>query len=270
MDKIFKKYGKEKLEEAVKNSNSFVEATRFLGLDPINENDRKNVMRSIKNNNIFYYHFKTINRITEFDKEKISILIEKCDNYVEILKELKLPISYSEKLRNYLYRNKMSFSYKKKLLNSKVWNKEILIELIKESKTQSEVLNKMKLRSAGSNFYTLKKYIKLFDIDTSHFIKNYNIMINFNTIPLYEILVENSTFNRNHLKERLYKESLKDRKCELCGQDENWNGKKMSLILDHKNGIHNDNRIENLRIVCPNCNATLNTHCGKNIKKPNK
>jgi hypothetical protein len=42
-------------------------------------------------------------------------------------------------------------------------------------------------------------------------------------------------------------------------------GKKMSLILDHINGVYNDNRIENLRIVCPNCNATLPTHCGKNM-----
>ena len=40
-----------------------------------------------------------------------------------------------------------------------------------------------------------------------------------------------------------------------------WTGKKMSLILDHINGKHNDNRIDNLRIVCPNCNATLETHC---------
>ena len=39
----------------------------------------------------------------------------------------------------------------------------------------------------------------------------------------------------------------------------------MSLILDHINGVSNDNRIENLRIVCPNCNAGLNTHGGKNI-----
>ena len=38
----------------------------------------------------------------------------------------------------------------------------------------------------------------------------------------------------------------------------------MSLILDHINGINNDNRLENLRIVCPNCNATLPTHCGRN------
>jgi len=47
-------------------------------------------------------------------------------------------------------------------------------------------------------------------------------------------------------------------------QGEEWNGKKMSLILDHINGVWNDDRIENLRIVCPNCNAYLDTHCGKN------
>ena len=51
----------------------------------------------------------------------------------------------------------------------------------------------------------------------------------------------------------------------MCDQDENWKGKIMSLILDHKNGVNNDNRLENLQIVCPNCNATLPTHCrGKN------
>lgn len=76
------------------------------------------------------------------------------------------------------------------------------------------------------------------------------------------VLCEHSTCNRLHLKRRLYKEGLKQRRCELCGQNEVWRGRAMALILDHVNGVHDDNRLQNLRIVCPNCNATLDTHCG--------
>jgi HNH endonuclease len=82
--------------------------------------------------------------------------------------------------------------------------------------------------------------------------------------------VQNSSYKRAHLKRRLYAEGLKQRRCELCGQDEEWNGARMALILDHINGVSNDNRFENLRIVCPNCAATLETHCGRNkpIRSP--
>jgi hypothetical protein len=86
-------------------------------------------------------------------------------------------------------------------------------------------------------------------------------------IPTELILVENSKYkSTNSLKRRLYKENLKQPICELCGQNETWRGKYMSLILDHINGIKTDNRIENLQIVCPNCNATLSTFSGKNVK----
>jgi hypothetical protein len=78
----------------------------------------------------------------------------------------------------------------------------------------------------------------------------------------------NSTFARGHLKQRLFATGLKDRRCELCGQGEIWRGRTMSLILDHINGVADDYRIENLRIVCPNCAATLDTHCGKANRRP--
>ena len=87
-----------------------------------------------------------------------------------------------------------------------------------------------------------------------------------NKTPLDDILVKNSTFSRSQLKIRLYNEGLLERKCCLCGQDEEWNGMKISLILDHINGVHNDNRIDNLQIVCPNCNAGLDTFAGRNTK----
>ena len=145
------------------------------------------------------------------------------------------------------------------------WDKENLEIAVNNSTTKIEVLKKLGLSDQGGNYKTLSKYLKIYIIDISHFkLDNNNVAKNFIKKELSDILIENSTFNTNHLKERLYKEGIKEKKCELCGQDENWQGKKISLILDHINGINDDNRIENLRIVCPNCNATLDTHCKGN------
>lgn len=146
--------------------------------------------------------------------------------------------------------------------------KEILEKIISESKNLTDVLSKLKLRAAGDNYETIKKYINIYGISTSHFLCERHYFRS--KIPTKELLINGSTYNRSNLKERLYKEGIKERKCELCGQNEYWFGKKMSLILDHINGVWNDNRLENLQIVCANCNATLDTHCGKNKSKKRK
>jgi hypothetical protein len=80
--------------------------------------------------------------------------------------------------------------------------------------------------------------------------------------------VEHSTYHRGKVKERLYAAGLKQRICELCGQGELWRGRRIALILDHINGVRDDHRLENLRIVCPNCNAALETHCGRKNRRP--
>tara|TARA_B110000967_G_C18436654_1_gene341181 strand:- start:49 stop:483 length:435 start_codon:yes stop_codon:yes gene_type:complete len=67
----------------------------------------------------------------------------------------------------------------------------------------------------------------------------------------------------NHLKNRLYVAGIKERKCEECGIEE-WNGKKIIHQLDHVNGISTDNRLENLKVLCPNCHSQTDTFCGKN------
>jgi hypothetical protein len=155
--------------------------------------------------------------------------------------------------------------------------REILEKIIKESRTYTETLRKLGLRAAGGNFKTLKKNIEKYELDITHFdssnvrkekLSDYRTL--FMKKDLSDYLIENSTYSRTHLKKRLYCEGFKEKKCELCGQDEIWNGNKMSLILDHINGVWDDNRIENLRIVCPNCNATLDTHCGKQKNKYKK
>jgi len=147
--------------------------------------------------------------------------------------------------------------------------KEKLSIAVKESVNYSEVCKLLYGNNNYGNRITIKKYIELFDINIKHFTftsRSESFSRNFKKTKTEDILIKDSTFDTTKLKGRLYKEGLKLRECELCGQGEEWKGKKMSLILDHINGINNDNRLKNLRIVCPNCNATLSTHGGKNIK----
>jgi hypothetical protein len=148
------------------------------------------------------------------------------------------------------------------------WDEENLINCVNKSTNKSETLICLGLKSFTGNYDTLNRYLRIYNIDISHFNrKNQTQNLNQLKIPIEEILVSGSTYSRTSLKKRLFDEGLKERICEKCGQDEMWYGEKMSLILDHINGINNDHRLINLRILCPNCNATLSTHCGRNAKK---
>jgi hypothetical protein len=129
------------------------------------------------------------------------------------------------------------------------------------------------MRPAGGNHATLRRYVtEVWKVSTAHFdphaAKRDALRRANRPRPIEEILVEHSSYCRTSLKRRLFREGLKHPICEMCGQGEIWRGRRMSLILDHANGHATDNRLENLRIVCPNCAATLDTHCGKLSGKP--
>jgi hypothetical protein len=142
-------------------------------------------------------------------------------------------------------------------------------EAIANATNWAETLRALGMRDAGGNHRTLKKYARTWGISTEHFdpgIARRRAM-QARARPLERLLVKNSTYSRGHLKNRLYAEGLKERRCELCGQGERWRGLRISLVLDHINGVATDNRLENLRIACPNCAASFDTHCGKNFKR---
>lgn len=139
-------------------------------------------------------------------------------------------------------------------------------EAVANSRSYSETLRRLGLRDAGGNHRTLRRHVERWEISTDHFDPNAGrrAASRRRATPLDEVLVERSSYSRGHLKERLYKAGLKLPTCELCGQGSTWRGREMSLVLDHINGVADDHRLENLRIVCPNCAATLDTHCGRN------
>lgn len=143
--------------------------------------------------------------------------------------------------------------------------------IVSNSKNYTEILLKLNMGVKGNSRQTLKKYIGFYGIDISHFESDTERYARTNKklnesrrIPTNEILISGSTYtNLGNIKTRLYEEGIKERKCEKCGQTEDWHGEYMGLILDHINGDNLDHRLVNLRILCPNCNATLPTHCRK-------
>jgi hypothetical protein len=141
---------------------------------------------------------------------------------------------------------------------------------VRRSKSLSQALRELGLRPAGGNHRTFRRHLVEWGISTEHFdpAACQARAGRGRAVSLESILVEHSTFARGHLKERLYAAGVKSPRCELCGQGPRWCGREMALVLDHINGIADDNRIENLRIVCPNCAATLDTHCGRNARPP--
>jgi hypothetical protein len=138
------------------------------------------------------------------------------------------------------------------------------------SRSWAETLRRLGYCHTGANPKTLKKRVAEWGISTAHFdpYAASSEALRREPKPLDEILVEGSSYSRSNLKQRLYEAGLKQRQCELCGQGEFWRWKRMGLILDHINGVRDDNRLENLQIVCPNCAATLDTHCGRRNRDP--
>jgi hypothetical protein len=142
---------------------------------------------------------------------------------------------------------------------------------VSASFTYAAAIAKLGLVAAGGNYDHVRRRIRELALDTSHFRgQGWNVGLKFDPrpiTPLEQVLVANRWTGSHSLKQRLFTAGLKTPRCELCGWAERAPDGRIPVELDHANGDKTDNRIENLRILCPNCHALQPTHRGLNQKR---
>ena len=146
------------------------------------------------------------------------------------------------------------------------YTKEDVIVAVAKSKSIAGVLRQLNLRPIGGNYKTIHHLIKDYGLDTSHFTgQGWNVGLGFKpkkSIDDKEIFVKDSNYRCSwRLRER-YRRATGINFCEECQLSE-WQGRPIPLEIHHINGNNTDNRIENLKLLCPNCHALTNNYRGR-------
>ena len=151
------------------------------------------------------------------------------------------------------------------------WSDLNLKKCVAESRSIRATLLCLGLVPAGGNYQQVSKAISDLDLDLSHFTgKGWRRDCTFSYSARQElqaVLTKDSRIQSYKLKKRLFHEKMKVAKCELCGWAKRAPDGRIPVELDHINGDRFDNRIENLRILCPNCHSLQHTHRGMNQKR---
>lgn len=201
---------------------------------------------------------------TSYTKDQLIQAVKTSRNFAQVRSKLGLKSDSTVSIRKYIDLFVIDTSHFSKYK----WTIEVFKETVKHSASIAQALDKMGLCMTGNAYKHFKKCTIELGIDTSHFTgqahlrgKRHNWSKS--KIPLEKCLVEDSGYGTSRLRQRLIAANMLEAKCSWCGITE-WRGKAAPLELDHINGINNDHRIENLRILCPNCHAQTPTHAGRN------
>jgi hypothetical protein len=147
-------------------------------------------------------------------------------------------------------------------------------ELVNKVYSSAEMCRKLNICDNGGNSTRLRLFLERKQIDCSHWTgqswsKGKTSLDDDRLRKAKDnslIFTENSNASSHYVRSLLIKHNLKEYKCE-CGITNEWNGKSISLQMDHINGNRKDHRLENLRWLCPNCHSQTDTFCSRNNNK---
>ena len=155
-------------------------------------------------------------------------------------------------------------SRRSSILNS--YNKESFQELVSSCKSKGDLVNALQLSVSGSSYNIIDEFVKMWDINVSSLKgRAWNRGLSLPKKHSTSDLLENKAFMHTAgLKNRLLKEGILKNECSMCGVSCEWNGKSLTLHLDHIDGNRFNNYLSNLRILCPNCHSQTDTYCSRN------
>lgn len=151
---------------------------------------------------------------------------------------------------------------------SSVWkiSKVELQELINKSSTLTDICNIIGIKMGNGSVKTLYRRFKEEEFDFTQFRINRKIFLSSRKPKFNIVWDENSPTGRNVIKRFIIKNNTIPYECFNCKNIGSWFNKTLSLQLEHKNGLNNDNRLENLCFLCPNCHSQTATYAGRNSK----
>jgi hypothetical protein len=257
----------EDLRGAVACSKNYKGTLERLGLSP-RGNNHYEIKSRIRVLGLDVSHFRQSQQPSyPWTEEQLRIAIVGAASQVQVLERLGVAVEvrYLAKLARHVRWLGLHISNVGRKCK---WTDAELREAIATSRSVRSTIGKLGLVPAGGNYDQVRRRIRELALDTAHFTgTGWRRGLKFPDeprVPLEQLLVAGRWTSSQKLKQRLIRLGLKPAACELCGWAQRSPDGRLPIELDHINGDHDDNRIENLRILCPNCHSLQPTHRGSN------